>query len=134
MRHEAFLQRLLVGKIKGGRELPNSEYEKIEKTARYVEEQLKKLNEKSSDSEITRVLSRLVRKVIADLQLRHWKPKITKIGESSWDQTFTEDFSNKNRQKTRAGIDDYFDELLTVEYVCTHCGKRYAKKFGVRED
>jgi len=131
MRHEAFLQRLLVGRIKGGRELPQLERNKIEDEVDLAERLLNKLEKE--DETLTDKLGQLTRKVIKDLEMQYYQPKITKFGESSWDQTF-KPHPQDDKQETKAGIDDYFDEIMTIEVVCTKCGKHYAKKLGVRED
>ena len=135
MRHEAFLQRLLVGKIRGGRDIPAVERDKIDREAEYVEGELNKLEKTDNLTLIFKRLADLTRKVIKDLEMRYYQPKITKVGESSWDQTFKpKPQQPDDKQKTRAGIDDYFDEIMSIEFICTKCGKHYAKKLGVRED
>ena len=135
MRHEAFLQRLLVGKIKGERIIPAVERDKIERAAKKVEEEYAKLENKD-DKTIFGRLAYLTNKVINDLELKYWQPPITQVGESSWDQTFKPKppLPGKDKQEVKAGIDDYFDEIMNVEFVCEKCGKHYARKFGVRED
>ncbi|MGA3110490.1 MAG: hypothetical protein ABSE15_00475 [Candidatus Bathyarchaeia archaeon] len=137
MRHEAFLQRLLVMKIKGWDKLPIYERDLIEKEARMVEQELAKIRRpKMSDKEIFEKLASLTLKVIHDLELKDYRPEITKVGESSWDQSFQSDpnvHRPEDEQQTRQGIDDYFDELLTVEVVCADCGKHYTRKLGTRE-
>ena len=134
MRHEAFLQRLLVGKIKGGREIPAVERDRIERVAEYVEGELRRLEGVGDQHRIFERLADLTRKVIKDLELQWYQPKITRKGESSWDQTFEPRPTDpKDKQATKAGIDDYFDEIMSVEVVCEKCGKHYAKKYGLRE-
>ena len=78
----------------------------------------------------------MTNKTINDLELKYWQPPITQVGESSWDQTFKPKppLPGKDKQEVKAGIDDYFDEIMNVEFVCEKCGKHYARKFGVRED
>jgi redox-regulated HSP33 family molecular chaperone len=120
-----------VGRIKGGRELPQLERNKIEDEVDLAERLLNKLEKE--DETLTDKLGQLTRKVIKDLEMQYYQPKITKFGESSWDQTF-KPRPQDDKQETRAGIDDYFDEVMTIEVVCTKCGKHYAKKLGVRED
>jgi hypothetical protein len=131
MRHEAVLQRLITGKIKGGREIPIQEREKIEKAAEQVESELDRLDPEDLDR-VYRTVADLTSKVIRDLELHHWKPDITQLGEDSWDQSFREDHVAHGKQETRAGIDDYFDELMTVEVICEKCGQHYVKKYGLR--
>jgi hypothetical protein len=132
MRHEAFLQRLIVGKIKGSLELPLGEKEKIEDEAAYIEQELAKLGDDNS-TEAFNKLAHLTQHAIHALELQFYKPTITHFGESSWDQTFTQTSDDKDRKdKTRQGIDDYFDELMTVEVICEKCGKTYTKRYGLR--
>ena len=137
MRHEAILQRIITGKIKGADSLPLRERQLIEDVAVHVEDQLKKITkEKVSDEKAYRTLKALTEKVIKELELQHYRPPIIKVGQSSWDLTFTEDWAETegtdDRQKVRAGIDDYFDEIVKVEYICTVCGKPYSKTYGHR--
>ena len=137
MRHEAFLQRLITGKIKGADKLPLEERQRIEDVAAYVEEELKEITKENvSDKKVYETIERLTKKVIQDLQLQYYKPPIRTVGQSSWDITFTpewaEDVGTKDKQKVRAGIDDYFDEIVKVEYICTRCGKPYTKVYGHR--
>jgi intein/homing endonuclease len=124
-------------KIKGARDLPLEERQLIEDTAAYVEKGLKKImKEKVSDRKVFQTLKSLTEKVIKDLQLQYYRPPIRRLGESSWDVTFT-DFWAENQgtddeKKVRAGIDDYFDEIVKVEYICEICGKPYTKIYGHR--
>ena len=137
MRHEAILQRIITGKIKGAEDLPLEERQRIEDVAAYVEDELKKITKEDVDEDkVYRTIKDLTEKVIQDLQLQYYKPPIVLVGQSSWDVTFTadwaEDYGTDDRQKVRAGIDDYFDEIVKVEYICTHCGKPYTKVYGHR--
>ena len=137
MRYEAFLQRIITGKIKGAEDLPLEERRRIEDVAAYAEDELKKITkEKISEDRVYRTLKSLTEKVIKDLQLQYYKPPVRSVGQSSWDVTFTpewaENVGTDDRQKVRAGIDDYFDEIVKVEYICTHCGKIYTKVYGHR--
>jgi hypothetical protein len=137
MRHEAFLQRLITGKIKGAGDLPLHERQLIEDTAARVEDELKKITkEKVSDRKVFQTLKSLTEKVIKDLQLQYYKPPIRRLGESSWDVTFTDYWADTlgtdDEEKVRAGIDDYFDEIVKVEYICEVCGKPYTKIYGHR--
>ena len=137
MRHEAILQRIITGKIKGAEDLPLEERRLVEDVAAYAEDELKRITkEKVSEDKIYRALNSLTGKVIKDLQLQHYRPPIKNLGESSWDVTFTEDWAkdhgSDDRKKVRAGIDDYFDEVVKVEYICMHCGKPYTKIYGHR--
>jgi hypothetical protein len=136
MRHEAFLQRLLVMKIKGWDKLPIYERDLIEKEAKLVEQELAPLRRGNvSDAQIFDKLSFLSLKVIHDLELKEYRPEISRVGQSSWDQSFEshQPVGNEEEQ-TRAGIDDYFDELLTVEVVCSECKQHYTRKLGTRKD
>lgn len=138
-RHEAFLQRLLVMKIKGVESIPKAERDLIEKVAKKAEQELAKLNQLDPEKDarwIYERLARLTRQVIEDLDLEAYEPPITKVGESSWDKTFhSSDTTPDKREEneTRTGIDDYFDELMTIEVVCAGCGNHYVKKYGTRE-
>lgn len=134
MRHEAFLQRLLVMKIKGWDQLPIGERDLIEHEATMVEHELTKLRKQSPET-IYRKLAQLSMQVIKDLELKDYVPEVTHIGESTWDQSFKPHTPAPGEsQETRIGIDDYFDQLMTVEVVCSGCGKHYTRKLGVRED
>ena len=138
MRHEAFLQRLLVKRIKGHENLPHAELRIIDKEARMVEKQLEKIepirDNLKERHRIFTVLANLSMKVIRDLGLQFYTPQLTKVGESSWDQSFDSTTVNPgDEEKTRAGIDDYFDEMMSIEVVCADCGAHYSKKLGVRE-
>ena len=138
MRHEAFLQRLLVKRIKGHENLPHAELRVIDKEARMVEKQLEKIepirDNLKERHRIFTVLANLSMKVIRDLGLQFYTPQLTKVGESSWDQSFDSTTVNPgDEEKTRAGIDDYFDEMMSIEVVCADCGAHYSKKLGVRE-
>jgi len=137
MRHEAFLQRLITGKIKGAENLPLKERQLIEDVAAYVEDELKKITKENvSGSRVYNTVKSLTDKVIKDLQLQHYSPPIWAVGQSSWDVTFTPEWAENqgtdDREKVRAGIDDYFDEIVKVEYICTVCGKPYTKIYGHR--
>ena len=137
MRHEAFLQRIITGKIKGAEDLPLEERRRIEDVAAYAEDELKKITKENiSEDRIYQTLKRLTDKVIKDLQLQYYKPPVRMVGQSSWDETFTSEWAEgagtDDRQKVRAGIDDYFDEIVKVEYICTRCGKPYTKIYGHR--
>ena len=138
MRHEAFLQRFLVKRIKGHENLPHAELRAIDKEARMVEKQLEKIepirDNLKERHRIFTVLANLSMKVIRDLGLQFYTPQLTKVGESSWDQSFDSTTVNPgDEEKTRAGIDDYFDEMMSIEVVCADCGAHYSKKLGVRE-
>ena len=134
MRHEAFLQRLLVMKIKGWDQLPIGERDLIEHEATMVEHELTKLRKQSPET-IYRKLAQLSMQVIKDLELKDYVPEVTHVGESTWDQSFKPHTPTPGEsQETRTGIDDYFDQLMTVEVVCSGCGKHYTRKLGVRED
>jgi len=137
MRHEALLQRIITGKIKGAEYLPLEERRRIEEVAAYAEDELKKITKENvSEDRVYRTLKSLTEKVIKDLQLQYYKPPVRSVGQSSWDVTFTpewaENVGTDDRRKVRAGIDDYFDEIVKVEYICTHCGKPYTKIYGHR--
>lgn len=138
VRHEAFLQRLLVSKIRGGANLPPEEWLKIDEMAHFVEEELDKLKEfKDDDAKVTKQLVYLTRKVIADLELSEFKPEVKEIGDTSWDKTFTEDFAKerkKSEKDVEKGVRNYFDEIWKVEKICPVCGQHFVKQYGVRKD
>lgn len=134
MRHEAFLQRLIAMKIKGADKLPPKERELIEETAKYVERKLKPLAKADADKEkVAQELFKLAIYVIKKLKLQPFQPKMIDYG-SSRDQTYHPAFEGetKDPEEVRAGIDDYFDEIVSVEYTCPVCGKIYKKKYGHR--
>jgi len=137
MRHEAILQRIITGKIKGAEDLPLEERRRIEDVAAYAEDELKKITKENVDeNKVYQTLKALTEKIIKELQLQYYKPPVRLVGQSSWDVTFTPEWAEHvgtdDRQKVRAGIDDYFDEIVKVEYICTRCGKPYTKIYGHR--
>ena len=138
VRHEAFLQRLLAGKIKGGTNLPPKEWLKIDETARHVEEELKKLEKDKNDQrKVHQKLVELTQKVIGDLELKEFQPDVKEIGDTSWDKTFTQEYADekgKNKRETEKEMDTYFDEIWKVEKVCPVCGEHFVKTYGVRKD
>lgn len=135
MRHEAFLQRLLVMKIKGSDHLSIKERDTIEHEVKMVEKELAKLKKEKDRNKIFYSLRNLTLQVIRDLELMDYVPPITRVGESSWDQSFQSHPPQPGeKEETRTGIDDYFDELMSIEVMCTDCGKHYTKKYGVREE
>ncbi|MEM2922758.1 MAG: hypothetical protein QXF26_10650, partial [Candidatus Bathyarchaeia archaeon] len=91
--HEAFLQRLLVGKIKDGTDLPTEEWLKVQEAASHVENQLEKMKKYKGDTDkVYADLERLTKYVIEKLGLIGFEPEIREFGKNSWDQTFTEDY------------------------------------------
>jgi len=138
VRHEAFLQRLLVGKIKGGRNLPVKEWLKIDEMAHHVEDELDNLKPfKDDPRKVFSTLSQLTKKVIADLALTGFQPEVKEIGDTSWNKTFTEDYADeqkKSKEEVEKGVRNYFDEIWKVEKICPICGQHFVKKYGVRKD
>lgn len=137
-RHEAFLQRLLVGKIRGSAGIPVDEYLKIDEMAHFVEDRLAKLQvHKHDPRQIYRVLVYLTQKVIEDLKLTHYQPEVKEIGDTSWSKTFTEDWAKekrKGKEDVEKGVRNYFDEIWKVEKICPVCGQHFVKQYGVRKD
>ncbi|HDO41693.1 MAG TPA: hypothetical protein ENH03_02195, partial [Candidatus Bathyarchaeota archaeon] len=132
MRHEAFLQRLITGKIKGADKLPLKERQLIENVAAEVEDALKPIEkENASKAKVVETLVNLTEKVIKKLKLKYYKPPIRRLGDSSWNQTFEEPMETDPKE-VKAGIDDYFDEIIEVEYICTKCGRPYSRRYGHR--
>ena len=132
MRHEAFLQRLITGKIKGADKLPLKERQLIENVAAEVEDALKPIEkEDASKAKVVETLVNLTEKVIKKLKLKYYKPPIRRLGDSSWNQTFEEPMETDPKE-VKAGIDDYFDEIIEVEYICTKCGRPYSRRYGHR--
>lgn len=134
--HEAFLQRLLVGKIKDGTYLPTEEWLKVQEAASHVENQLEKMKKYKGDMDkVYADLERLTKYVIEKLGLIGFEPEIREFGKNSWDETFTEDYGrSKSKDEVRKGINTYFDEIWKVETVCEICGKHYTETLGVRKD
>jgi len=119
IRHEAFLQKLLTGRIKGGAQLPPKERKKIEEVVEYVEKTLERMrNYKDKKGQVFQDLSRLTQFVIDELELEGFKPPRTgpsahAPGRSSWDDTFTENYARDrqvNKQKVEKDMEEYFDE------------------------
>jgi len=106
-RREAFLQRLLIGKTKG--ELPKGEQERVEETAKYVEENLTKL--KGEDPKvITHSIQNMVSEAVAKLGLRD-RPK----PPAGWEDTYTEGYAkqqgkNKTPRKVKTDIEKFIKD------------------------
>jgi len=109
-RHEAFLQRLLIGKTKG--ELPKAEQERVEGAAKEVEEGLANLKGKS-EPEVSRDLKVLTNLVMGRLDLYAEPPAKTSGTPSGWEDTFSENYAKKQEkspQKVKTEIEKFFGE------------------------
>jgi hypothetical protein len=116
-RYEAFLQKLIVGKIKGEGKLPKAEREKINAVAEKVEKDLAEMKKHKDDhGKIYDWLANLTSEVIRDLDLRSHTPDRVPDqpeGSSSWDDTFTEEYAKQQKAEPKdveEGMDEYFDE------------------------
>ena len=110
---EAFMQRLLVGKIKGN--LPSQmDNGKVEETAYHVEKKLEKL--KGAD-ELTLVeeLRELTREVIRRLGIPFDASTPSKFGsESPWTGTFSEEYAQRyapSKEELDEDMGEFFDDL-----------------------
>jgi len=118
IRHEAFMQKLLTGKIKGVAKLPPAEQKRIEDVVKFVEKQLKRTKKYKDKQELVYPdLARLTQHVIDELKLEGFTPhRISGRGGmpgSSWDDTFTEDYARQrkaNKQKVKKGMEEFFEE------------------------
>ena len=118
-RHEAFLQKLITGKVKGEDKLPITEREKINDVVGKVEKNIAEMNKNKDDHEkIYHLLASLTNEVIADLDLQtHVPDRVTNKPDSSssWDDTFTEEYAKRRKADPRGveeGINEYFDETV----------------------
>ncbi len=110
-RHEAFMQLLITGQMKG--KLPPSEQARVEKTVRKVEKGLKRIDKDDHPSQIYTQLAHLTRMVIKDLDLHGFTPQkaMPDPSASSWDDSFTPHRARgKLRVKVKAGMDEFFEE------------------------
>ena len=108
-RYESFIQRLLIGKVKG--KLSPQETQLIETTAQYVEEELKKLKGKDQD-EIFYSMGDLTKEVMNRLKL---DPNMTiphyKGSHDSWVATFTEQYGRgRDPQEVEKDMEEFFKE------------------------
>jgi hypothetical protein len=117
--YEAFMQRLLIGKIKG--ELDKHEKDLVEDAARYVEETLEKLNKEVKEGKVKQVdieldLRKLTNDVIDKLKLSpSFQPSSDMGSESSWHATFTEEYAKRygpeKEEDVKKGMEEYFKEV-----------------------
>lgn len=119
IRYEAFMQKLLTGKIKGEAKLPPAEQKRIKDAVEFVEKELEKTKKyKDKQGLVYSDLARLTRHVIDDLDLEGFTPqRISGRGGtpsgSSWDDTFTEDYARQqkaNKQKVKKGMEEFFEK------------------------
>jgi hypothetical protein len=110
-RYEAFLQRLLIGKIKG--KLSPQDMEKIEETAEHVERELQKLkgaNEYTVEKRMAELTNDVIKKL--DLPL-NMAPPPQYGSHSSWTGTFTEDHAKDAKaqpEKVEQEMEEFFKE------------------------
>jgi len=109
--YEAFLQRLLVGKVKGS--LPKSEMDKVEDAAETVEEELERIKGESS-SVVAHTIKALTEHVAKTLGFSGiFKPPTYKPTSTSWDDTFNPKYV-ENQGKTKGNVakdvEEYFKE------------------------
>jgi len=115
-RYEAFLQKLLTGKIKGEKKLPDAERDRINFVVKKVEKDLEEMKKhKDKPGEIYGWLSNLTKEVIKDLDLKDFAPsRVSSWQGSSWDDTFTEKYADQQQAKPsdiKEGMEEYFDEV-----------------------
>jgi len=112
VRYEAFIQRLLIGKVKG--KLDPKERKMVEETAKYVEKKLEELKKEQDWWQISEEMKRLTREVIKKLQLPDsFVPPVGKGSHSSWTDTFSEDYakiSGATSKDVEKGIEEFFKE------------------------
>jgi hypothetical protein len=145
-RYEAFLQRLIVGKIKGADKIPKEERERIEEVAREVESELRRMRKFSDDhSTVFDRLRKLVKKVIEKLNLKGHTPDPPKTASGpdgrggDWEDTFTEEYARQRGGKpedVEGEMEEFFDEAEKEaeareekagkkEEVCEKCGRHF---------
>jgi len=108
---EAFLQRLLIGKIKGN--LPPDEAKIVEEAAQMVERKLSKLDERASDHTISKEVLNLALDVRKLLGLGQPAPISSAGAGSAWEDTFTAEYarhSGKSRDEIEKEMDEWFKE------------------------
>lgn len=106
--YEAYLQKLLIGKVKG--ELPKADMEAVDKAVKHTLNKLKKINEMQPYRHPYE-LSALAKEVISILNLKN----ITSTRRSSWDLTFDPHTAkswnpNKSKQDFEKERKEYFQE------------------------
>jgi hypothetical protein len=111
---EAFLQRMVVGKIKGT--LDKAEADLVEQTARYVEKKLEEINKFQDDYRKTSELRVLTNEVIKRLDLRNpsfpdANPFLNAGAKSPWEATFRPDFKpGKTTEEVEKEMEEFFKE------------------------
>jgi hypothetical protein len=112
---EAFLQRMVVGKVKG--KLDKAEADLVEQTARYVERKLKEINEFKEDYRKSAELRVVTDEVIKRLDLRDpnappdQNPFPNAGAKSPWEATFRPDFKpGKTPEQVEEEMDKFFKE------------------------
>lgn len=124
VRHEAILQRIIIGKAKGLDQLPKQEQEKIENVARTVEKELDDARKhKDNKNLVYDKVTSLTQRVINDLELRGngmWQPPALSAGGAgqsggegmnSWDDTFTSSYpknQGKTTKETKKDMKEFF--------------------------
>ena len=126
---EAFLQRMLIGRIKGEDRLPAQLRSKIEKLAEKIERALKRL--KKSKEDLNRVydeVAELTRMTVKELNLEpKYHIQLNNSGsQSSWDDTFTSD-STKPKKELQQDMEEFFQEK-EKEAVKERRGREIKKK------
>ena len=109
--YEAFLQRLLVGKVKGS--LPKSDMDKVEEAAKTVEKQLDKIKGES-DNVVVDTVKDLTLQVSRILGFSDsFQPQTYKGTSNSWDDTFNPKYveqQGKTRENVAKEVEEYFKE------------------------
>lgn len=142
-RYEAFLQRFIVGKIKGADKISKEERERIEEVAREAEGELRRMRKFSDDhSKVFDRLRILVDKIITKLELRGFTPAPPKTASGpdgrggDWEDTFTEEYTRQQGAKpedVEEGMEEFFDEAEKEAEAKEKTGKKEGAPSGEGE-
>ena len=111
-RYEAFIQRLLIGKYKG--KLPKEDADIVEEVAKKVENELARIENEKNDWRIEKAVLDLAEEAAKKLNVTNVPdPRPRSGSNSSWEETFTEQYANKqnvDEKEVADQIDEFFKE------------------------